>query len=52
MSYENGIDDEVCEKCGRTLVWHDGVYSGWIHSHDFEENERLYQECQQKGYSV
>lgn len=39
---------KICEHCNHRLVWHEGSYSGWVHSNNFRENLRLYTMCQER----
>lgn len=41
-------DDVVCDYCGRVLTWHEGAFSGYVHSQNIEENGRLLLECQSR----
>lgn len=36
----------TCDTCKIELVWHEGVYSGWVHSNDPSENILLNTKCQ------
>ena len=35
----------ICNRCQRDLVWHEGAMSGWVHSNNMEENQRLHNDC-------
>ena len=36
-----------CEICKKELVWHEGVYAGYVHSNNFSENQQLSILCQE-----
>jgi len=36
----------ACEICGHKLIWREGAFSGWVHSHNYAENKRLAEACQ------
>lgn len=39
---------ERCPHCKRELVWHEGAFSGWVHSNNLSKNHELNNLCMQE----